>query len=146
MKSFMAANSLATFFCSKARCEEDMFREVTYILLGLIMNLCLQVPFVSEVQHSCHPPRSPSTDWPHAIVLNCALIYKENRSRWTQTPVVEMGRAGRTVSLCSTEGHSVMCSFRKLSAHLVLGATFTKSNNEWPLFFLRVRGGRHGKE
>ncbi|XP_020017160.2 tetratricopeptide repeat protein 12 isoform X2 [Castor canadensis] len=32
-----------------ARCEEDMFREVTYILLGLIMNLCLQVPFVSEV-------------------------------------------------------------------------------------------------
>ncbi|XP_048651583.1 tetratricopeptide repeat protein 12 isoform X2 [Marmota marmota marmota] len=34
-----------------ARCEEDLdlFREITYTLLGLIMNLCLQVPFVSEV-------------------------------------------------------------------------------------------------
>lgn len=33
-----------------ARCEEDLdlFREITYTLLGLIMNLCLQVPFVSE--------------------------------------------------------------------------------------------------
>uniref|UniRef100_A0A5F9CXJ2 Tetratricopeptide repeat domain 12 n=1 Tax=Oryctolagus cuniculus TaxID=9986 RepID=A0A5F9CXJ2_RABIT len=34
-----------------ARCEEDAagFREVTYTLLGLLMNLCLQTPFVSEV-------------------------------------------------------------------------------------------------
>ncbi|KAM5246751.1 tetratricopeptide repeat protein 12 isoform 2-T2 [Ctenodactylus gundi] len=34
-----------------AKCEEDMnqYREITYTLLGLIMNLCLQVPFVSEV-------------------------------------------------------------------------------------------------
>nr|XP_040141168.1 tetratricopeptide repeat protein 12 isoform X4 [Ictidomys tridecemlineatus] len=34
-----------------ARCEEDLdlFREITYTLLGLIMNVCLQVPFVSEV-------------------------------------------------------------------------------------------------
>uniref|UniRef100_A0A5F9DQR3 Tetratricopeptide repeat domain 12 n=1 Tax=Oryctolagus cuniculus TaxID=9986 RepID=A0A5F9DQR3_RABIT len=33
-----------------ARCEEDAagFREVTYTLLGLLMNLCLQTPFVSE--------------------------------------------------------------------------------------------------
>ncbi|XP_008830976.1 tetratricopeptide repeat protein 12 isoform X3 [Nannospalax galili] len=33
------------------RCEEDMdlFREITYTLLGLIMNLCLQVSFISEV-------------------------------------------------------------------------------------------------
>ncbi|XP_070479225.1 tetratricopeptide repeat protein 12 isoform X9 [Equus przewalskii] len=34
-----------------ARCEEDvdLFREVMYTLLGLMMNLCLQSPFVSEV-------------------------------------------------------------------------------------------------
>uniref|UniRef100_A0A8C0JYR5 Tetratricopeptide repeat domain 12 n=1 Tax=Canis lupus dingo TaxID=286419 RepID=A0A8C0JYR5_CANLU len=34
-----------------ARCEEDMdfFREVMYTLLGLVMNLCLQSPFVYEV-------------------------------------------------------------------------------------------------
>ncbi|XP_057409679.1 tetratricopeptide repeat protein 12 isoform X3 [Balaenoptera acutorostrata] len=34
-----------------AKCEEDMdlFREVMYTLLGLMMNLCLQSPFVSEV-------------------------------------------------------------------------------------------------
>lgn len=34
-----------------ARCEEDvdLFREVMYTLLGLVMNLCLQSPFVSEV-------------------------------------------------------------------------------------------------
>nr|XP_011759653.1 tetratricopeptide repeat protein 12 isoform X6 [Macaca nemestrina] len=34
-----------------ARCEEnvDLFREVIYTLLGLMMNLCLQAPFVSEV-------------------------------------------------------------------------------------------------
>ncbi|XP_074256704.1 tetratricopeptide repeat protein 12 isoform X3 [Saimiri boliviensis] len=34
-----------------ARCEEDvdLFREVIYTLLGLLMNLCLQAPFVSEV-------------------------------------------------------------------------------------------------
>ncbi|XP_017378784.1 tetratricopeptide repeat protein 12 isoform X2 [Cebus imitator] len=34
-----------------ARCEEDvdLFREVIYTLLGLLMNLCLQSPFVSEV-------------------------------------------------------------------------------------------------
>ncbi|XP_051053338.1 tetratricopeptide repeat protein 12 [Phodopus roborovskii] len=33
------------------KCEEDMdlFREVTYTLLGLIMNLCLEVPFLSEI-------------------------------------------------------------------------------------------------
>ncbi|XP_023371825.1 tetratricopeptide repeat protein 12 [Otolemur garnettii] len=33
-----------------ARCEEDMdlFREVIYSLLGLMMNLCLQAPFFSE--------------------------------------------------------------------------------------------------
>ncbi|XP_011921730.1 PREDICTED: tetratricopeptide repeat protein 12 isoform X4 [Cercocebus atys] len=33
-----------------ARCEEnvDLFREVIYTLLGLMMNLCLQAPFVSE--------------------------------------------------------------------------------------------------
>uniref|UniRef100_F7FHS8 Tetratricopeptide repeat domain 12 n=1 Tax=Rattus norvegicus TaxID=10116 RepID=F7FHS8_RAT len=32
------------------KCEEDMdlYREVTYTLLGLIMNLCLEVPFLSE--------------------------------------------------------------------------------------------------
>ncbi|XP_037697409.1 tetratricopeptide repeat protein 12 isoform X2 [Choloepus didactylus] len=34
-----------------ARCEEDvdLFREVIYTLLGLMMNLCLQSPLVSEV-------------------------------------------------------------------------------------------------
>nr|XP_045226948.1 tetratricopeptide repeat protein 12 isoform X4 [Macaca fascicularis] len=34
-----------------ARCEENvaLFREVIYTLLGLMMNLCLQAPFVSEV-------------------------------------------------------------------------------------------------
>ncbi|XP_055212209.2 tetratricopeptide repeat protein 12 isoform X7 [Gorilla gorilla gorilla] len=34
-----------------ARCEKDvdLFREVIYTLLGLMMNLCLQAPFVSEV-------------------------------------------------------------------------------------------------
>uniref|UniRef100_A0A8C6C530 Tetratricopeptide repeat domain 12 n=1 Tax=Monodon monoceros TaxID=40151 RepID=A0A8C6C530_MONMO len=34
-----------------AKCEEDvdLFREVMYTLLGLMMNLCLQSPFVSEV-------------------------------------------------------------------------------------------------
>ncbi|XP_039743864.1 tetratricopeptide repeat protein 12 isoform X2 [Pteropus medius] len=34
-----------------ARCEEDvdLFREVIYALLGLMMNLCLQSPFVSEI-------------------------------------------------------------------------------------------------
>ncbi|XP_052044359.1 tetratricopeptide repeat protein 12 isoform X2 [Apodemus sylvaticus] len=33
------------------RCEEDtdLFREVTYTLLGLIMNLCLEVPSLSEM-------------------------------------------------------------------------------------------------
>ncbi|XP_049634636.1 tetratricopeptide repeat protein 12 isoform X2 [Suncus etruscus] len=33
------------------RCEEDMesFRDVIYTLLGFMMNLCLQTPFVSEV-------------------------------------------------------------------------------------------------
>ncbi|XP_069325011.1 tetratricopeptide repeat protein 12 isoform X2 [Eulemur rufifrons] len=33
-----------------ARCEEDvdLFREVIYTLLGLLMNLCLQAPFFSE--------------------------------------------------------------------------------------------------
>ncbi|XP_035303355.1 tetratricopeptide repeat protein 12 isoform X1 [Cricetulus griseus] len=33
------------------KCEEDvdLFREVTYTLLGLIMNLCLEVPFISEM-------------------------------------------------------------------------------------------------
>ncbi|XP_021063554.1 tetratricopeptide repeat protein 12 [Mus pahari] len=33
------------------KCEEDMdlFREITYTLLGLIMNLCLEVPFSSEM-------------------------------------------------------------------------------------------------
>ncbi|XP_012865011.1 PREDICTED: tetratricopeptide repeat protein 12 isoform X1 [Dipodomys ordii] len=29
-------------------CEEDLFRDIIYTLLGLVMNLCLQVPFVSE--------------------------------------------------------------------------------------------------
>ncbi|XP_059123802.1 tetratricopeptide repeat protein 12 isoform X1 [Peromyscus eremicus] len=34
-----------------AKCEEDMdlFREVIYTLLGLIMNLCLEGPFISEM-------------------------------------------------------------------------------------------------
>ncbi|KAM6172766.1 tetratricopeptide repeat protein 12 [Erethizon dorsatum] len=34
-----------------ARCEDDvdLYREITYTLLGLMMNLCLQVPFASEV-------------------------------------------------------------------------------------------------
>uniref|UniRef100_A0A8C2P707 Tetratricopeptide repeat protein 12 n=1 Tax=Capra hircus TaxID=9925 RepID=A0A8C2P707_CAPHI len=34
-----------------AKCEEDadLFRDVTYALLGLMMNLCLRSPFVSEV-------------------------------------------------------------------------------------------------
>uniref|UniRef100_A0A4W2BW01 Tetratricopeptide repeat domain 12 n=1 Tax=Bos indicus x Bos taurus TaxID=30522 RepID=A0A4W2BW01_BOBOX len=34
-----------------AKCEEDadLFRDVMYALLGLVMNLCLQSPFVSEV-------------------------------------------------------------------------------------------------
>ncbi|XP_037019038.2 tetratricopeptide repeat protein 12 [Artibeus jamaicensis] len=34
-----------------ARCEEDvdLFRDIIYMLLGLLMNLCLQSPFVSEV-------------------------------------------------------------------------------------------------
>ncbi|XP_071077590.1 tetratricopeptide repeat protein 12 isoform X4 [Desmodus rotundus] len=34
-----------------ARCEEDvdLFRDIMYMLLGLLMNLCLQSPFVSEV-------------------------------------------------------------------------------------------------
>ncbi|XP_076781212.1 tetratricopeptide repeat protein 12 [Arvicanthis niloticus] len=33
------------------KCEEDMdlFREVTYTLLGLIMNLCLEIPLISEM-------------------------------------------------------------------------------------------------
>ncbi|XP_040833199.1 tetratricopeptide repeat protein 12 isoform X2 [Ochotona curzoniae] len=33
-----------------AKCEEgeSRFREVTYMLLGLMMNLCLQIPYVSE--------------------------------------------------------------------------------------------------
>ncbi|XP_048199828.1 tetratricopeptide repeat protein 12 [Perognathus longimembris pacificus] len=31
------------------RCEDDLFRDVMYTLLGLFMNLCLQVPLVSEV-------------------------------------------------------------------------------------------------
>ncbi|KAI4564134.1 hypothetical protein MJT46_009932 [Ovis ammon polii x Ovis aries] len=33
-----------------AKCEEDadLFRDVTYALLGLVMNLCLRSPFVSE--------------------------------------------------------------------------------------------------
>ncbi|XP_051012343.1 tetratricopeptide repeat protein 12 [Acomys russatus] len=33
------------------KCEEDMdmFSEVTYTLLGLIMNLCLEIPFLSEM-------------------------------------------------------------------------------------------------
>ncbi|KAM4828387.1 tetratricopeptide repeat protein 12 [Thomomys bottae] len=30
------------------RCEEDLFQDVIYTLLGLTMNLCLQVPLVSE--------------------------------------------------------------------------------------------------
>ncbi|KFO31129.1 tetratricopeptide repeat protein 12 isoform X2 [Fukomys damarensis] len=34
-----------------AKCEDnmDLYREVTYTVLGLVMNLCLQVPFASEV-------------------------------------------------------------------------------------------------
>ncbi|XP_003472735.1 tetratricopeptide repeat protein 12 isoform X2 [Cavia porcellus] len=34
-----------------AKCEDDrdLYREITYTLLGLVMNLCLQVPFSSEV-------------------------------------------------------------------------------------------------
>uniref|UniRef100_A0A8C3YPK8 Tetratricopeptide repeat domain 12 n=1 Tax=Catagonus wagneri TaxID=51154 RepID=A0A8C3YPK8_9CETA len=37
--------------CLMAKCEEDvaLFREVIYALLGLVMNLCLQAPPVSEV-------------------------------------------------------------------------------------------------
>lgn len=39
-------------FYFQVKCEEDMdlYREVTYTLLGLIMNLCLEVPFLSEVK------------------------------------------------------------------------------------------------
>ena len=41
----------------KAKCEEDadLFRDVMYALLGLVMNLCLQSPFVSEVPDSFLP-------------------------------------------------------------------------------------------
>lgn len=41
----------------KAKCEEDadLFRDVTYALLGLVMNLCLRSPFVSEVPDSFLP-------------------------------------------------------------------------------------------
>ncbi|XP_047375226.1 tetratricopeptide repeat protein 12 [Sciurus carolinensis] len=46
-----------------ARCEEDMnlFREIAYTLLGLLMNLCLQVPFVSEV-------------WPMEVSRRCLSL------------------------------------------------------------------------
>lgn len=64
MKSYKAARWLITLFCFQAKCEEDMdlFKEVIYTLLGLIMNLCLEGPFISEVQCSHHPPWSPGTD------------------------------------------------------------------------------------
>lgn len=41
----------------KAKCEEnaDLFRDVMYALLGLVMNLCLQSPLVSEVPDSFLP-------------------------------------------------------------------------------------------
>ncbi|KAI4581235.1 hypothetical protein MJG53_020823, partial [Ovis ammon polii x Ovis aries] len=45
-----------------AKCEEDadLFRDVTYALLGLVMNLCLRSPFVSEVPDSFLPTLTPS--------------------------------------------------------------------------------------
>lgn len=44
-----------------------MFREVAYTLLGLIMNLCLEIPFLSEVTCSCHPAGAPGTDCPYHV-------------------------------------------------------------------------------
>lgn len=71
MKSCKAARRLMTLFCFQVKCEEEMdvFREVAYTLLGLIMNLCLEGAFLSQVQCSCHPPWSPGTD------MFCWLIH-----------------------------------------------------------------------
>lgn len=60
----------------KAKCEEDvdLFREVMYTLLGLMMNLCLQSPSVSEVPHSFLPTLT------HSVAKNCSHFCKEDRS------------------------------------------------------------------
>lgn len=63
-----------------------MFREVAYTLLGLIMNLCLEGPFVSQVQCSCHPPWSPGTD------MLCWLIHVFMKSTETCDPEQSQSR------------------------------------------------------
>lgn len=65
----LQGSEMITLFCFQVKCEEDMdlFREITYTLLGLIMNLCLEITFLSEVQRSCHPPWIPGMDCPHQV-------------------------------------------------------------------------------
>lgn len=85
MKSCRAERSLIALFL-KARCEEDMdfFREVMYTLLGLVMNLCLQSPFVYEVQPSFLPAGSPGTSQAHAIARTALIPTK--RVAWGFKP------------------------------------------------------------
>ncbi|KAK2099480.1 Tetratricopeptide repeat protein 12 [Saguinus oedipus] len=47
----LSHSSMAEAPETPSKCEEDvdLFREVIYTLLGLLMNLCLQAPFVSEL-------------------------------------------------------------------------------------------------
>ena len=103
----------------KARCEEDvdLFRDIMYMLLGLLMNLCLQSPFVSEVQYSFLPTWNLGQP-DHNLWHRTFSFSQIGRSPWTPALAVGMGRAGWM--LCHfPEGqmsHLVRYSFRKLSA------------------------------
>lgn len=49
----------------------DLLREVLYALLGLVMNLCLQSPFLSEVRQSFLPGS------PARAIARTALAFTE---------------------------------------------------------------------
>ena len=79
----------------KARCEEDvdLFRDIMYMLLGLLMNLCLQSPFVSEVQYSFLPTWNLGQP-DHNLWHRTFSFSQIGRSPWTPALAVGMGQAG----------------------------------------------------
>lgn len=90
----------------KTRCEEDvdLFREVIYALLGFMMNLCLQSPFVSEVRHF-FSLREILGQPKHLLLHRTVLIFtKRIEAQDSNTGGGDGEGWVDALSLCSTEG------------------------------------------
>lgn len=94
----------------------DLFREVMYTLLGLMMNLCLQSPFVSEVWHPFLPT------WNNLNTFCCIELFsfsQRKEKHRDSNPGRGNGQSWMdALSLCSAErgtSHSVGPSSRKLT-------------------------------